>query len=458
MSRRFLTVLTAASAAVLTAGAFLPVAAADAHRAPSPRDAVQVYSQHLPALATIDGVKIDGSGWGSSWVAKPGSDILFYGLTDRGPNVDGPNGSKIEPLPGFTPSIGEFALVHGRAILLRTIPLRAADGTPFNGQVNSVAGTGETITDLNGTVLPASPYGYDPEGLVAMRDGTFWVSDEYGPFITHFDRWGRQLERLSPYDGTLPAELKNREPNRGMEGLTITPDGRTLVGIMQSGLNTADGPKAKKASAVRIITVDLRTRRTKEYVYLLHHGSEDVSTGVSEISALSNTQFLVDERDGDFEPGANKKLFKIDLTAATDVGPAGTVPGSTYDAEHGGLLVNGQSIEAIAGKKSTVNATTALQDKGIQPVSSSLFVDVAGLVTAIDPSGKFYGHDKLEGVAVLHGGRELVIANDSDFGIDGVTNDAPPFQLHSKTLPDGRQDTLQLLKIDLSRVPAQYRG
>lgn len=451
--------LFATATAVLTAGACLVAVPAEAHRAPSAaRDAVEVYSQHLPPLATIDGVRIDGSGWGSSWVAKPSSDVLFYGLTDRGPNVDGPDGSKIEPLPGFTPSIGEFALVHGRAILLRTIPLRASNGTPYNGQVNSQASTGETITDLDGNVLPASPYGYDPEGLVALRDGSFWVSDEYGPFITHFDRWGRQIERLSPYDGTLPAELKNREPNRGMEGLTITPDGRTLVGIMQSGLNTSDGPKAKKASALRIVTIDLRTRATKEFVYLLHHGSEDVTTAASEISAISNTTFLVDERDGNVEPGANKKLFKIDLTGATDIGPRSTVAGSTYDAGKGGLLVNGQTVEAIAGKKSTVNASTALQQNGITPVSSSLFLDVAGLVTDIDPTGKFYGHDKLEGVAVLHGGREVVISNDSDFGIDGVTNAAAPFQLHAKTLPDGTQDTLQLLKVDLSKVPAAYRG
>ena len=44
----------------------------------------------------------------------------------------------------------------------------------------------------------------DSEGLVAMPDGSFWVSDEYGPFITHFDGNGRQLDRLSPFDSTRP--------------------------------------------------------------------------------------------------------------------------------------------------------------------------------------------------------------------------------------------------------------
>lgn len=425
--------------------------------APSAKDATRLITERIAPLATAGGVSIDGAGYGSSFVAAPGSHYLFYGLTDRGPNVDGPNGTKIEPLPSFTPAIGEFLVLGDRAILLRRIPLRAADGTAYNGRVNTQASTGETITDLSGTVLAPSPTGYDPEGLAVMRDGTFWVSDEYGPFITHFDRWGRQLERLSPYDGTLPAELKTREPNRGMEGLTVTPDGTTLVGIMQSGLNAPDGPKAKNVGAVRIVTVDLKTRATKEYAYLLHE-TGDVSTSVSEIAALSNTEFLVDERDGNPEPGANKKLFKVSLTGATDLGPNATLPGSTYDASKGGLLVGGSTLEGIVRKGPTTTAAAALSNKGIAPVSSTLFLDVAGLVSSIAPDGSFFGHDKVEGVAVLDGGRQVVISNDSDFGIGGVTGTTPPFQLVPKLQPNGKQDTGELLRVDMAKVPAQFRG
>jgi hypothetical protein len=126
-------------------------------------------------------------------------------------------------------------------VLEKAITLKLPDGTPYTGRVNSAASTGETITDLNGTTLPCSDTGYDSEGLVALKDGTFWVSDEYGPLITHFDRTGRQIGRFSPYDGSPPAELKNRVPNKGMEGLTITPDGQTLVGIMHAKVSSATG-------------------------------------------------------------------------------------------------------------------------------------------------------------------------------------------------------------------------
>lgn len=47
-----------------------------------------------------------------------------------------------------------------------------------------------------------------------------------------------------------------------------------------------------------------------------------------------------------------------------------------------------------------------------------------------------------------------MVSNDSDFGIDGVSNDAPPFQLHAKLLPNGQQDDGEFLAIDTTRLPA----
>jgi hypothetical protein len=57
----------------------------------------------------------------------PGSSNEYYGLTDRGPNVGGPNGEKILPLTDFAPSIGKFRFVGTKAVLEKVIPLRAAD-------------------------------------------------------------------------------------------------------------------------------------------------------------------------------------------------------------------------------------------------------------------------------------------------------------------------------------------
>jgi hypothetical protein len=446
-----LALVTAAAAPALSA-----TPSPDAHAAKTAKAAVRLYTEKIPSLGTAGGVSLDGAAYGSSFTARPGSDSVFYGLTDRGPNVDGPNGEKVEPIPDFTPAIGEFRLRNGRAELLRSIKLRAFDGVPYDGQVNTTADTGETIVDLDGKELPKSAEGYDPEGIAAMRDGTFWISDEYGPFVTHFSRDGRALQRLSPYDGSLPRELVKREPNKGMEGLTVTPDGHTLVGIMQAGLNAPDGPKSKNVTALRIVTIDLRSFKVGEFVYLLHN-TDGAATAVSEIAAVNDHEFLVDERDGNVEPGASKKLFRIDLRGATDVGPNSHLPGATYDGSAGGLLVGGKTVEGIVQKADTADSQAALRTVGIRPVESHTFLDIGGLVTAVAADGTFFGHDKVEGVAVLDGGKRVVLSNDSDFGIDALADDAPPYELHEKVLPNGQQDSGELLEVDLGKVPAQFR-
>jgi hypothetical protein len=50
-----------------------------------------------------------------------------------------------------------------------------------------------------------------------------------------------------------------------MEGLTITPDGKTLVGTMQSALQQPDlnGSNAKNLVPVRIVTYGLRSRAAR---------------------------------------------------------------------------------------------------------------------------------------------------------------------------------------------------
>jgi hypothetical protein len=418
--------------------------------------AVQLYSMHLPPLVTIGGVALTSAAFGSALTPVPGAPGEYYGLEDRGPNGTAADGAIVLPDVAYDPAIAKFRLVDGRAVVSREIPLKAADGTPYSGRVNSTNPTGETAEDMNGHLLAQDPNGYDPEGIVALRDGTFWVSDEYGPFITHFAANGKEMQRLSPMDGTLPAELRFRVPNKGMEGLTITPDGTTLVGAMQAGLQQPDlgSTKGTKVAITRIVTYNLRTHAEHEYLYPLDNPNT-TSTANSEITALSDTTFLMDERDGNFAPGAYKKLYKININGATDVGPNARVAGATYDAARGGLLIGGTSIETTVGKSDTAPAVATLAADHIQVVSKSLYLDLGGLLDSLNPTGAFFGHDKIEGVAALNGGRTIVVSNDSDFGLGGVVNDTPPYALVPKILPGaGTQDDGEYLVIDTAKLPA----
>ncbi|HEY1488569.1 MAG TPA: esterase-like activity of phytase family protein [Micromonosporaceae bacterium] len=419
-------------------------------------NAVQIYSTHLPQLGTFGGVSLTSAAFGSSLAPVPGVPGEFYGLEDRGPNGTAANGDIVLPQPDYDPAIAKFKFVNGAADLLTVVPLKAADGTPYSGRVNSANPTGETAVDLAGNTLAQDPNGYDPEGLVALPDGTFWVSDEYGPFITHFAANGRAIKRLTPLDGSLPAELVNRVPNKGMEGLTITPDGTTLVGAMQSALQQPDlgSTKGTKVAITRIVTYNLKSHAVHEYLYTLDNPGT-TGTANSELTALSDTTFLMDERDGNFPPHAYKKLYKINIAGATDVGPSAHVAGAVYDGTHGGLLIGGKSLEATVGTQDTADATATLAADGVKVVGKSLYLDLGGLLDQLNPTGAFFGHDKVEGVAALNGGKTIVVSNDSDFGLGGVANATPPYTLTSKILPGtGTQDEGQYLEINMNRLPA----
>ncbi|MEV0078633.1 esterase-like activity of phytase family protein [Nocardia neocaledoniensis] len=421
-------------------------------------DAVRLYTTDIQALGEYGGTTVQGSGFGSAWTPVPGSADEFYGLTDRGPNVDGPaKNEKLAPTPAFVPKIGRFKLVDNRAVLQSSIELRTKAGVPFNGQVDTSASTGETIKDLQGNVLPPTDHGLDPEGLVALADGTFWVSDEYGPFLVHFAADGTELERLAPGSG-LPKEIALRTPNQGMEGLTITPDGSTLVGMVQSALNTPGlSGSAKEVPFARIVTVDLKTKAQKEFLYPLENPKQN-KVAVSEITALSATTFLVDERDGNLAPESNKKIWTIDIAGATDVGPQSSVPGATYDAEKGGLQIEGKPLETFVGVTPTADAVAALSKAGITPVAKNGNLDLSALLVALDAKGRFFGHDKIEGIATTDGGKTVYIANDSDFGLAASQGEQPPFGLKPKTLANGMQDTGEILAVDTTKLPAVVDG
>jgi hypothetical protein len=247
---------------------------------------------------------------------------------------------------------------------------------------------------------------FDTEGMRLSNDGrSVFISDEYGPYVYQFDRiTGMRLRAfqfpsceaptpscffvssLSPVGNTETASnTVGRVANKGMEGLAITPDGKTLVGIMQNALIQDAAEGKAQGKLLRIVTFDIASGKAKhQYGYLLTTGS-----GVSEILALNDREFLVDERDGHGRASGDdavvKQLFKIDLTNAVDI--------------------------------SNMDATTALPNA----VSKTLFLDMVQVLTA---NGIAAGEipAKIEGLAfgpdVRVGGKRvhtLWVANDNDF-------------------------------------------
>jgi phytase-like protein len=388
-------------------------------------------------LAVFNGIPVNHGGYGSALAVDDRDADVLYSLSDRGANISAFGGIAFA-LPGFTPQLGKFRRNGSGVTLEQLIPLRQANGMPLTGlpQPNAQANRTEKPFTLAGAALDPDPLGIDSEGLAFAKDGSFWVSDEYGPDLIHFDASGRTLERLHPGAG-LPLALARRRVNRGMEGLAILPNGKVLVGIMQSPLDnpTAGGSSAGRTSRLaRLVVHDTRTGTTRQYAYLL----EASNLLNSEIAALTQTLLLVLERDGNFPNGAGggavKRVYRIDLEGATDISDPADGPG--------GLLINGKTLEELT--KGVANPGATLLANGITPVSKTLVADILQAIPG-------YPHDKAEGLAVVDNWT-IAISNDDDFGVgdDGAGH------FVAKTLPS-RNNATDFNSVYFIRLAAPLR-
>ena len=392
---------------------------------------------HINAAYPDRKLEIRGGGYGSDAAAHPTNANQFYVSTDRGPNADfdGIAGKGKQFLvPGYTPSIGLFELQNdGKIIKIKEIVLKDSHGNPISGLPNPKAfgGTNEVPYDINGqpmTVNPDLPFdivtnpiksdinGLDPEGLATLTDGSFWVSDEYGPHLIHYDADGVEIARINAFISDernnvivngkpilLPAEFTKRRANRGMEALTITPDQTTLVGIMESSMDNPD-KSGRGSSLVRIVTINLVSGHIRQYLYRLDN-AKHVASG---IVAINDHEFYLIEHDRKFplqDKSAQKLIYKIDLSQATNIEDVLTTETIKQD-ETLGLTINGQTLEQLIAENEANWQT--LEEMAIKPVKKTLVIDV---LATLD-----YPHDKLEGLWLRQDG-SLGLLNDDDFAM-----------------------------------------
>ena len=416
---------------------------------------------HINAAYPEQKLKIRGGGYGSDAAAHPTNAKQFYALTDRGPNADfdGIAGKGKQFLvPNYTPSIGLFELqADSKIIKVKEIILKDKNGNPISGLPNPKAfgGTNEVPYDVHGqpmTVNPQLPFdavsnpiktdinGLDPEGLAALQDGSFWVSDEYGPHLVHYDGNGVEIERINAFANDernnvmvegkpilLPTEFTKRRANRGMEALTITPDQTTLVGIMESSMDNPD-KSGRLSSLVRMVTINLVSGQIAQYLYRLDNAAH-VTSG---IVALNDHEFYLIEHDRKFplqDKSAQKLIYKIDIAHATDIETI-LNDGSVRQDETVGLIINGQTLEQLIAADEENWQT--LENTNITPVKKTLVVDVLASLE--------YPHDKLEGLWLRQDG-SLGLLNDDDFAMTDTDIINPKSSVEQKYLD--KQKTIE---------------
>ena len=326
---------------------------------------------------------------------KENGDLEFYGLTDRGPNGDAPNAKingktlagKFFPTPKFNPQIALLTLSKdGQFKVSKVISLKNKDGSLITGlplPQGKVGFTGEYALGEDFKVLPYDENGLDPEGIAIDANGDIWVSDEYGPFLIQFDSNGTLKNKYVP-GNVLPEILKYRTPNRGAEGLTITPNG-TIVLAEQSVLNLKSGDKksAKSASFCRIVFVDPKTLTTKTYGYPIDVDSykKPGAAKLGDMVAINDHEFLIIEQGKRKDKSMQNLIYRVDFSQAYDL-------------------------------------TNAKKD-GLEP---EFFKDAGNFALAkktlvVDLRALGFTAEKAEGLTILPDGQTLAVINDNDFGV-----------------------------------------
>lgn len=224
---------------------------------------------------------------------------------------------------------------------------------------------GTNLPPFSFNVLPATPppacgtdpagrlltgFDFDPESVQIGADGTFWIGEEFGPFLLHADQQGRLLEApigapgvVSPQNPTLDV-LAGMRPtvaaSRGFEGLAISPNRRTLW-AMTEGAVGEDDPQTLRIRPFDIgkrqfTGHDLRLRLEMPGAkvnltgltlvggkFAYQGAPKPIGTGgesAAELTAVNAHQFLLVERDAAGDEIAAprfKKVFLLDRHGRT---------------------------------------------------------------------------------------------------------------------------------------------
>ena len=394
-----------------------------------------------------------------SWQRNPNGSYsgTLFAQPDRGYNSVGttnyvPRFNKITV--AFTPApAGSTAQNQVGLTLADTIKFTESDGTPMTSLDPTSAGTGTRAG------LPAMPQAFngrlalDAEGIVVNADGSIWVSDEYGPYIFRFTADGRLISAIRPPEAITPKRggadsfasnnpgpgqaapvpanpTTGRQNNQGLEGLSVSPDGRTLFALLQSaarqdGGTGGTGPRRHTRLLAYDLTVAGNPTLKGEYVVPLPTYSLGTATRVpaqSEMLAINNTQFLVLARDGngrgvDNPTSLYRSILVYDISSATNI--AGTAyDTTTTPIAPGGVLAAG-IIPATSAVLVDMNNAAQLAKFGLNngPVDNvntlSEKWEALALVPAFDPGAP---NDWF-----------LFVGNDNDFITTNGFQDGAPY-------------------------------
>jgi len=159
----------------------------------------------------------------------------------------------------------------------------------------------------------------DIESVQRTPDGTFWIGDEFGPWLLHFSNDGDLLappvelpDNVRSADHPLAithADIPRLAHSRGLEAMDIARDNKTLVSILE-GTVGGDAPRT-----LRVQRYDTSAGKWLPGTLIYERDADTVS--VTDMSLIEGNRFVVIERDDQQGDAARaKRVYSIDLDKA----------------------------------------------------------------------------------------------------------------------------------------------
>ncbi|GIF17468.1 glycerophosphoryl diester phosphodiesterase [Paractinoplanes tereljensis] len=253
------------------------------------------------------GAKITGN---TNGYAVPFADQPIQGFSGIVKNRDGSFDVLSDNGYGNQANSGDFLLR-----IQRLTPAFATNTVDVVGGINLTDPSGKVPWALTRPDRVLTGADFDVESIVRAADGTYWIGDEFGPYLLNFDRAGRLLAAPIALDGVIAPETAARtgvpattNSSKGFEGLAASPDGRYLYGLLEGTVN------GDVAGRLRLNEFDLRTQKYtgKRFIYQL----ESPANAIGDAIAIDDNRFLVIERDGG--QGATAVVKRIYLADKRD--------------------------------------------------------------------------------------------------------------------------------------------
>jgi hypothetical protein len=273
----------------------------------APRQATLTNFASLPAETYLPGSEPSGAALGTNpinGITPPFADQPIQGFSGVVRNSDGTFDAISDNGYGTKANSADWLLRINRiAPDFRT------------GRVDVVGGI--TLTDPNGHIPFAltrpdrviTGADIDIESVTRVADGTYWMGDEFGPYLLHFDRAGRLMAPPVPLPGVRAPENPEGNPNlpssKGFEGITLSPDGRTINALLE-GTVAGDEP-----GTLRLNEFDIAANAFtgKKWLYQL----ENPGFAIGDAIAVDRNRLLIIERDNaQGDAAKHKKVYLAD--------------------------------------------------------------------------------------------------------------------------------------------------